>query len=138
MTHIGFRLVYHSSIPETDNLFKFLESQKAYFCSENSYKCRRDYGAYFRRGLFGFGIAEDFSTTYGKPIVYTFKRLSRGRRIFGIVPVSLLVGRTELKLDQCPCAIHRGGQRVTLSAPYSESDYKTYFEVGKIKGEIHA
>jgi|LakMenEpi03Aug12_release.lakeMendotaPanAssembly.Ray.scaffolds.fasta_scaffold541897_2 hypothetical protein len=130
----GFRIVYHNSIPLKPELFNFLDQQKDQFCSENSYKCRKDSSAYYRRGLFGYGLDANFETRQ-EPI-YTFKRLSRHRRIFGIVPVSILVPTNSplITTDFCRCAIHLGGQRVNLSVAYNESDYVTYFETGQIRG----
>lgn len=131
----GFRIVFHKSIPFNEELKKFLDKEKEYFCSENSYKCRRDSAAFFRRGLFGYGLTEKFtSNSKDGEIIYTFKRLSKSRRIFGVIPVRELVHKNPpLELNQCMCAIHRGGQRVNLKTPYKEEDYITYFEVGEIK-----
>ena len=130
----GFRITYHKSIPYSKELLYFLESQKTQFCSPDSYKCRTDSGAFFRRGLLGLAVGSDFQINQN-PVIYTFKRLSRNRRVFGLVPISLLVPKNPpINLEQCMCAIHRGGQRVNLAVPYNESDYETYFETGNIKG----
>lgn len=131
----GFRITYHKSIPQSQNLLDFLEEWKNRFCSPESYKCRTDSGAFFRRGLLGLAVGPNFETNHDDPIIYTFKRLSRNRRVFGLVPISLLVPKNPpIDLEQCMCAIHRGGQRVNLAVPYNENDYQTYFEIGDIKG----
>lgn len=129
----GFRIVYHNSITPDAELISFLEKQKAQFCSDDSYKCRQDSGAFYRRGLFGLGLNANFK--WNGDIVYTFKRLSKNRRIFGLVPISELIAKSPpLKLDQCMCAVHRGGQRVILRTPYDEQNYVTFYETGDIKG----
>ena len=131
----GFRITYHKSIPHSQKLLDFLETWKNRFCSPDSYKCRADSGAFCRRGLLGFAVGPNFQTNQDDPIIYTFKRLSSKRRIFGLVPISLLVPKNPpINLQQCMCAIHRGGQRVNLAVPYDENDYETYFETGDIKG----
>lgn len=129
----GFKIVYHKSIEKTPELEQFLKKKKDQFCSANSYKCRADSAAFYRRGLLGYGLNEKF--TSNGDIVFTFKRLSKGRRIFGIVPIQELVPKNPpLKLNQCMCGIHRGGQRVNLATPYKDEDYIVFFETGEIKG----
>jgi hypothetical protein len=120
----GFRIVYHKDIPWTKEVKEFLDERVKHFTSPGSYKQRMDSAAFFRRGILGLCMNNE----------YTFKRLSRNRRIFGLVPISELKSREPIKLDQCMCAIHRGGQKVILKKPYNEQDYTTFFETGKIKG----
>lgn len=129
----GFRLVIHRAIPAGDreDCLRFIEGEKKRFLSENSYKtggwCS---GSFFRRGIFGIGLSGSAVPTY------TFKRLSKHRRVFGVVPVSELE-RTDgrpLELNQCMCAAHRGGQRVRLRTGFRDEDFEVLFEHGDIKG----
>lgn len=130
----GFRICFHNSIPLSKELKEFLEGKVEHFCSENSYKERAKSAAFYRRGILGLTLGADFKTRSSNKgdIVYTFKRLSRNRRIFGVVPINELDG--DIDLNQCMCAEHRGGQRVNLKNKYNESGYTTYFEIGDIKG----
>src|SRR4051812_3887462 len=126
--NFGFRIVYHKSIEPSRWLFEFLEEQYGQFSSKNSYKCRSESGAFFRRGKFGLGLDHQYSTS--GEIIYTFRRLSNNRRIFGVVPVGLLVMEddTEIKLKQCMCGEHRGGQQVRLRDGLNDIDWITYKE----------
>ncbi len=126
----GFRLVYHKDIEWTKELEAYMVKKINAFTSEGSYKERHKSGAYYRRGIFGKGLNVNFEERGS--IIYTFKRLVTTKRIFGIVPLDNLVG--DVDLNQCMCAEHRGGQKVTLDTPYSEDKYITVFETGEIKG----
>ena len=129
----GFRIVYHKSIPWSKELEEFLVTKINHFTGPDSYKCRRDSSAYYRRGIVGYLLNKDFIWKKGD-YEYTFKRLVNGRRIFGIVPITELQSKEPLNFDKCHCAIHAGGQRATLETPYKEEDYTTFFETGLIKG----
>ena len=116
----------------SQELQEFLSNYVTRFTSPGSYKMRRTSAAFYRRGILGYCVDENFKAT--KNIKYTFKRLSKKRRIFGLVPIEQLDFQDESNLDQCMCAEHRGGQRVNLKTPYNEDDYITFFETGMIKG----
>ena len=134
----GFKIVYHKSIKWSKELEAFLLSKINHFCSEGSYKCRRDSKAYYRRNIFGLGLTKDFkiSDTKNNPIIYTFKRLTSSKRIFGIVPIDEIERKDSkpLVMNECMCAIHRGGQKVKLKERYRDEDYVLAFQTGKIKG----
>lgn len=124
----GFRLIYHKDIAKEDISYclEFLSKKIKDF--QNGYGCRRLSGAFFRRGVLGLTIDKDCK--------YTFKRLCKHRRIFGIVPIRLLkrVDMQPIELNNCMCAMHRGGQRVKLIYGFIESDYIIFYEEGEIKG----
>ena len=131
----GFKICFHKSISYNKELKEFLDGKVEHFTSEESYKCRRKSGAFYRRGIFGFSLSDKFkSPSSQEEIKYTFKRLSRNRRVFGVVPIDQLKSENKLDLNQCMCAEHRGGQRVNLIVPYNDNNYITYFETGTIKG----
>ena len=127
---MGFRLVYHKEIPKKDlkYVLEYLEAQRLQFSSKQSYKVGyTNSHSHYRQGIMGLRLLENYS--------YTFKRLVKNRRIFGVVPVSLLEGKNEqLRLDGCICSLHGGGQKVKLKTPFNESDWITYCELGDIKG----
>lgn len=129
----GFRILIHKDVEKTDWVMKFLEDQKKLFRSERSYK--RGYGpSFYNRGVFGLGFGEKGSCS--GPILYTFRRVVRNRRIFGVVPVKILERKDgePVELDQCMCPQHRGGQKVCLKGGFNEDDYEVWFETGEIKG----
>lgn len=132
----GFRIVYHKDIKWCKKLESFMLNRINHFCSKESYKCRTDSKAFYRRNLFGIGLNEDFETSSSKPIIYTFKRLTRSKRIFGIIPISKVERKDgkPLELNICMCAVHRGGQKVKLKKKYTNQDFNIIFETGKISG----
>lgn len=126
---MGFRIVYHKSIC-LNEIQEFLEKEKKHFCSPSSYKVGYSHSSsFYRRGVFGFTVDE-------QTLKYTFRRLVKNRRIFGVVPIILLerVDGKELELKQCMCGEHRGGQKVKIKGGFREGDFVTYFEKGEIKG----
>jgi len=131
----GFRICFHKSISYNEDLKGFLDHQVEYFTSPDSYKCRKKSSAFYRRGVFGRALTGEFKMGYrSKEIQYTFKRLSRNRRVFGVVPLGELDSLDTLDLNQCICGEHMGGQRVNLKTPYNSDNYINYFETGIIKG----
>lgn len=81
----------------------------------------------YRRGMIGHVFADN---------KLTFRRLSRNRRIFGVVPISMIQNKDGSELhfrgSWCACCVN-DGKKVTMK-PYDESDYRTFIEVGEIKG----
>lgn len=126
----GYRLTIHKSIPHADRerLLKYLDGTIEWFNSSESYKCRKESDAYLRRGKLGIVVDKEEK--------YVFRRLVKGRRIFGIMPVSLLERKDgePINMNQCMCAIHRGGQMVNIVGGFSEDDFETIYETGLIKG----
>ena len=127
----GYRVVYHKTIPETDihTVVEYINTKIIpWFSSENSYKSRRDSGAYFRRGNFGLILDE-------KDNKYVFRRLSKNRRIFGVLPITLLEGKhSKIEIKQCMCGLHRAGQKVRIVGGFRESDWIKIYEEGSITG----
>jgi hypothetical protein len=121
----GFRIVYHKEVQKNDELIEFLDNKIKLMNTENSYKWGYTPSPFRRRGI-GFHVV-----IKGKKC--RFKRLSTKRRIFGVVPCVYL-NEFEDHLNKCGCAKCLGEETVTMRRPYSEEDYMTYFEVGKIKG----
>jgi hypothetical protein len=127
----GWQLVYHKDIPEDDKKMveEFINDKYKHFSSPNSYKVGyTNSHSYYRRGVFGLRVDNKSK--------YTFKRLVRGSRIFGVVPTDLLVDKQGNPIDtnQCMCAIHLGGTRVDIKGGYNPADYVVVYEVGEIKG----
>ena len=87
---------------------------------------------YYNRGSFGIWLDEENSFTPTNSCL-VFRRISRNRRIFGVVHVDTLE-RTDgsvIEIAQCRCPQHRGGQRVRFKErPIME----TVFTWGDIKG----
>jgi len=83
--------------------------------------------SFYRRRVVGHVFDDDKKLT--------FRRLSNNRRIFGVVPVSILSYRdgSEINTNQCYCPSCLGGGIVKMK-PYEEDDYITYCEHGEIKG----
>lgn len=131
----GFKIVFDKDIPFSPELQEFLKEKLEHFSSKDSYKVGyANSSSFYKRGIFGLPLNEEFKIA-SKDVKYTFKRLVRNRRIFGVVPVDQLIGvNGPINLNQCMCAQHMGGQRVTLKKPYSEEDYITFATVGEIKG----
>lgn len=129
--NFGFRLCYYKEIPQEDvgKCLKYLHEIEGLFNTEESYKVGYSKsGSLFRRGNFGVIVDEPENK-------YCFRRLIKNRRIFGVVPISLLEGKNgPINLKQCSCGEHRAGQKVKLKIRFNENDYITVFEVGKIKG----
>lgn len=127
----GFRLVLHKDIPEADRklCLDYLQNDiLPWFSSDDSYKCRAESGAFFRRGKLGL--------TLGEGDKYAFRRLVKNRRIFGIMPVDKLERKDgePIEVRQCMCGIHRAGQMVNIVGGFNESDFEVIHEVGEIKG----
>ena len=131
----GYRILLHKDIP-----LDLLDDSKKYcdlFIQEANTKGYGRSGghgdrAFFRRGVFGF-LFNNFDKRNDSVV---FRRLSKNRRIFGILPINLLSSSdgTPINLKQCICAIHLGGTKVKIKNGFQEKDYMTYYEVGDIKG----
>ncbi len=123
----GFRLLLHKSLSEDEKTEAKKVFDRSFIETNGIYKCRSDSGAFFRRNLLGY---QPDNTRW------TVRRMSTTRRIFAAIPVDLVerVDGEPLELNQCVCAIHKGGQRVRLKQPMTESDYDIYHEQGEIKG----
>lgn len=121
----GFRLVYHKDVPsELIQLAKeLLKTQLKYMI--DGYKTGgKSSSSFYKRGILGY---------YYKDTGLVFRRLSTNRRIFGIVHKDQLEG--DINWNQCICAYHLGGTKVTMKdGPYFEDKYITWAEIGDIKG----
>lgn len=91
-----------------------------------------DRKTYFNRGSFGMWL-DDIPNFPFKDSQLVFRRISRNRRIFGVVRVDTLerVDGEPIKIDQCMCPQHRGGQRVRFR---ERPQMETVFTWGDIKG----
>lgn len=120
----GFRLVISKKIQgdDRDQCLKLLAEQAGWMPKGYG---NGGYRSYYKRGVFGIGIP-------ARDPRFAFRRLTTGRRIFGVVPVADL--EPPVNLDQCCCPDHRGGERVRLKEKYSDGDFDTVFETGDIKG----
>jgi hypothetical protein len=87
---------------------------------------------YYNRGSFGIWLDErkDFAATDSGLV---FKRISRNRRVFGVVHVDTLerTDGQEIVISQCMCPQHRGGQKVKFK---ERPQMETVFTWGDIKG----
>jgi len=120
----SFKIVYHKSIP-FEEIKGFLEGKKEHFLSPGSYKTGGwGHLSFYRRGIFGLSLQ---GCRYSSQ---TFKRLVANKRIFGVIPVTMLERKDGKKLetDGCMCAIHRGGQRVNIIGGFKPEDYKTFYD----------
>lgn len=123
----GFRLLIHKSLSAEEKV-KAVEVFNSWFIkTKGDYSCRRDSHAYMRRNLLGY--SPDNTN-------FTVRRMSTVRRIFAAVPLDKLerVDGLPLEMNQCICAMHKGGQRVRLKQPLVESEYEIFHEEGDIKG----
>ncbi len=93
---------------------------------------KSDQKTYYNRGSFGRWLDDEDSFTL-KNTNLVFRRLSRNRRIFGIVHVSYLerVDGANIEINQCRCPAHRGGQKVKFK---TRPAMETVFTWGDIKG----
>lgn len=86
-----------------------------------------------RRGIYGqsWGPGIDL-----RKVGLVFRRVSRGRRVFGVIKVDHLIDREgnvglEIGKNMCMCPLHRGGIKVSLM---TQPEVSTYYETGNIKG----
>lgn len=142
MSKLGFRLSIHKDVPQdlVTACEKFLHQiishplEERYFCRRHSSR------AFYRRGFLGMtiGLGEDgvMRMDYRKDAKLVFRRISRGRRIYAIMPIDQLerIDGQPIDLDNCVCADHRGGQRVRIKGGFQEDDFRTYYEIGQIRG----
>lgn len=89
-------------------------------------------GLPLQRGVFGYSIRGERNSSEVNYTELVFRRISRNRRIFGIVtPDRLRTKQGEkVNLNQCICKRHLGGERVDML----ETDTYIYHEEGEIKG----
>lgn len=104
---------------------KWLQRQKSY---GSGYKPN-----WYRRGVLGHVLRINQIE-----IPVTFKRLSKNRRIFGCVPIDLLVdldgNPITMENKGCRCPEHAGATRCRMIEPYDETNYTTISEGGFLKG----
>lgn len=93
-----------------------------------------DRRTYYNRGSFGRLLGhgwngEDEFIDSG----LVFRRISRNRRVFGIVHMDTLerVDGEPILIEQCMCPQHRGGQRVRFR---ERPQMETVFTWGDVKG----
>jgi len=127
--HKGYRILVHRSIPEEDlpEIYKFLKDWIKN-TNEHGYGRRLVSSAYYRRGVLGLTFIKN---------KYTFRRLVKNRRIFGVLPLTMLEHKDPtqtIKLKQCMCAEHLGGTPVNIIGGFKEEDYDIFYETGYIKG----
>lgn len=87
---------------------------------------------YYNRGAFGIWLDGEKSFTPDDSGL-VFRRISRNRRVFGVVHVDTLerIDGEEIKIAQCMCPQHRGGQKVRFK---ERPAMDTVFTWGDIKG----
>lgn len=87
--------------------------------------------SYLRRGTFGHWV--NGIQTSKSPEELVFRRISKSKRIFGIMRASHLrhLDGSEINTKQCMCPRHLGGTRVTVPNP---PEMKQFIEYGEIKG----
>lgn len=90
--------------------------------------------SFYRRGILGLSLFNTYNSPLKKK--YFFRRLTKSRRIFGVVPISEIISKdnSNIDLNQCMCAIHLGGTKVKLKKTYDDNDYSIFFQIGDIKG----
>ena len=91
-----------------------------------------DRRTYFNRGILGVTLDDMPSFAFNDSSL-VFRRISRNRRIFGVVHVDTLE-RTDgepILIAQCRCPQHRGGQKVRFN---TRPEMESVFTWGEIKG----
>lgn len=123
----GYMVVLHKNIPPE------LVDEAKVLCEDFINIAKDGYGtgyraSYFRRGVFGM---------MSKSKKLTLRRLSKNRRIFGAVPIDMVVNKdgSPVNLDLCMCPSHLGGTKVKMSdGPFKEENYDIVYATGEIKG----
>lgn len=145
----GYRLVYHKSISGEDkrNAEEFLLDFIEKVNKEGSYaKAFRTHGGWnscLRWKSFGLPVSDFKNQNYycvSEKLI--LRRLSKNRRIFGVVPRDLVFSlngyacSTQYKRCICPkCTMAwTSGKGFGMGEPYKDSDYITFYESGEIKG----
>jgi len=132
----GFRIEIQKGLTDDEykSAIKFVDhwvaDVMAHGCSWK-HKTRAGYSSYYRRGRYGQGVWDPDTGEESNTLV--FRRHTLHKRIFAVVRIDTLESRTDtpLKLDQCVCPIHRGGQKVKYK---TRPETDIYLEVGDIKG----
>jgi hypothetical protein len=85
--------------------------------------------SYLRRGIFGF---MPFNNNDNDLV---FRRISASSRIFGLIKASTMTkpDGTEINLERCKCAKHRGGEKVIWRNNKKPETF-IYVMVGDVKG----
>ena len=123
----GYRLVIHNSIKDNQIAIEKMQRFLHIFSSKNSYK----YGWHspFKRNGVGVSYRKDWSMTYDNDGEFVFKRVSKNRRIFAMVPRNLVEGELHR-----PCSHLCSDGKAKLKVGYEDENYTTFAEVGDIKG----
>jgi hypothetical protein len=80
--------------------------------------------SWFKRGSYGMSVAKDSGLV--------FRRISKGRRIFGIQAIDSLIYDKTHDHWSCACPQHKGSLRVV--SKLTLDDFHTVYEEGEIKG----
>jgi len=92
----------------------------------------RTSSSWYKRGILGYFIDSDGKIT-SEITELIFRRHTRNKRIFAIIKLDTLIlpNGDPIKLNNCMCVYHRGGQKVTYKV---RPETFLYFEIGDIKG----
>jgi hypothetical protein len=135
----GFRIAIHKDVP--GDLMEEARKRCDSFLKLASHREKRYGETWVRPGSYASGYLPSF---YNRGIIgfvfadkkLTFRRISKNRRIFAVVPIDMVKNKDGSELDLhycvCPCCVN-GMKKVTMK-PYDEKDYNTFIEVGDIKG----
>lgn len=140
----GFRLVYHKSLKgedradAEDELNDFVLALNGSHKYAERFNCKGGHASALRWKALGYPV----NWCRGAHDKMVLRRLSKNRRIFGVVPRSLVFSLNDNTCSTrytgcvCPkCPWHWTGYKgFTMAEPYKDSDYIIFYESGEIKG----
>lgn len=136
----GIKILIHNNIDEHDKneiekwLYNWIVNK--YDNGIVNYKIGySNSSSFYRRGILGFSLFND--SEHPLKNKYFFKRLTKNRRIFGVIPINELIDKNTNQIpdtNMCMCAIHLGGIKVKLKKDFNENDYSIFFQIGEIRG----
>ena len=136
----GFSLVYHQDVAK-DVAVEILKSMIGYMLDGYNKRCGGGRTSPYRRGVLGTmykpdGGAANHTRKLKLNETITFRRLSKNRRVFGLVPVRLLETKdgAAVDTDGCFCPTCLGSQQCRLREGFKEDEFIHYSTIGEIKG----
>jgi hypothetical protein len=138
----GYRLVYHKSLKGSEKqkaettLGEFVLGLAGSHNYAKQFNTKGGYASSLRWKALGKSLG---SCCSGDNLV--LRRLSKNRRIFGVVPRDLVFsipGACSTQYEGCMCPKctweWTGGKGFKMDGPYKDEDYILFYESGKIKG----
>lgn len=149
MSKNGFRLVYHKSISDKDKpivedfLLDFIE--KTAKCNGSYAKAFRTNGgwvSHLRWKALGLPVNQSRGDNYCVNDKLILRRLSKNRRIFGVVPRDLVFSLNgfacSTQYKNCICLkctmAWTSNKGFTMNEPFKDDNYVVFYDSGDIKG----